>query len=172
MLPAMLKRGVLMAVLLAGLIPLASSALAGAPALRDGGYAPKETWVKHHISASVDLDVINHGTAIRMLGSGLSCDNNGTPPLDQYSGYPMTIQPPHNIPVSKSRHFSFSGTAKVSAYEDQTPFPVTTHFTISGQFAPGTFKPLKTIAVQGTVSDDYCTASTTKHFKLVFDPDA
>jgi hypothetical protein len=43
---------------------------------------------------------------------------------------------------------------------------------ISGQFIRSAIKPLKTIAVQGTVSDDYCVASTPKHFKVVFDPDA
>jgi hypothetical protein len=172
MLPPVLKRSALSAVLMLGLVLPASSALAGGSALRDGGYAPKETWVQHHTSASVDLDVVKRGTAIRVLGSGLSCPNNGQPPLDQYSGITMTIQPPHAIPISKSGHFSFSGTAKVSAYEDQTPVPVTTHFSISGQFVRGTIKPLKTIAVQGTVSDSYCVASTAKHFKLVYDPGA
>jgi hypothetical protein len=172
MLPAVLKRGVLAIVIVLGLTWAASSALAGAPALRDGGYAPKESWVKNHSSASVNLHVVKNGTAIRAIGSGLSCDNNGQPPLDQYGGIPMTIQPPHAIPISKSGHFSFSGTAKVSAYEDQTPVPVTTHYSISGQFVRGTIKPLKTIAVQGTVSDNYCVASTAKHFKLVYDPAA
>jgi hypothetical protein len=172
MLPGVLKRGVLVLVLVLGLTWAASAAFAGAPALHDGTYAPKESWVKNHTSASVDLEVIKHGTAIRAIGSGLSCDNNGQPPLDQYGGIEMTIQPPHAISISKSGHFSFSGTAKVSAYEDQTPFPVTTHYTISGQFIHGTIKPLKTIAVTGAVSDNYCVASTAKHFKLVYDPGA
>lgn len=172
MLPLMPKRGVLLTVLLVGLIAPASSAVAGAPALRDGSYAPKETWVEHHTSASVDLTVIKRGTALAVRGTGLSCPNNGRAPLDQYSNITMTIQPPHTIAISRSRHFSFSGTAKVSAYEDQTPFPVTTHFSISGQFIHSAITPLKTIVVQGTVSDDYCVAATPKHFKLVFDPDA
>jgi hypothetical protein len=72
---------------------------------------------------------------VRFKGSGLACANHGKPKLDQYSGVRMTIQPPHNIPISKSRHFSLGATAKVSDYEDQTPVPVTTHFAISGQFA-------------------------------------
>lgn len=173
MLRFVLRRHLIVVVGLLASAVLAATALASSVARRTGVYAPKETWVVHHSSASVDLTVIDHGKMIRALGSGLSCPNNGKAPLvGSYGNIPFTTQLPHNIPITASGHFSFSGTVKVSSYEDQTPYPITTQFAISGTFTRGTLKPLKTIAVRGRVSSDYCTAATPKTFKLVFDPGA
>ena len=93
----------------------------------------------------------------------------GNAPLQEYSDILFTVLIPHNVTISSSGHFSFSGDVKVSAYEDQTPYPITTHFSISGQFTRGKIKPLKTIAVRGTVTSDYCTAKTPTAFKLTYD---
>ena len=152
-------------------LALAAGAFAAGSGVRKGPYAPHESWVTNHTSASVDLTVGRGGRTIAAKGTGLSCPNNGNAPLvGSYAGIPFTTQLPHSIPISGSGHFSFSGTVKVSAYEDQTAYPITTHFAISGQFNHGTIKPLKTIAVRGKVSSDYCTAKTPGTFKLVLDP--
>ena len=166
-----LRRNLIVVVGLVASAMLVATALAAGTAIRAGVYAPKETWVTHHTSASVDLTVIDHGKMIRAKGSGLSCPNNGKAPLvGSYADIPYTVQLPDNIPITASGHFSFSGAVKVSAYEDQTPSPITTQFSISGRFVKGTVKPLKTIAVRGRVSSDYCTAATPEQYKLVFDP--
>jgi hypothetical protein len=149
---------------------LAATALASGVSVRKGLYAPLARWTSHHTSASVDLQVGPGGKMIDRH-SGLSCSNNGNAPVSgSYSDIEFTTLLPHAIPISKSGHFAFSGTVTVSAYEDQTPYPITTHFAISGQFERGKLKPLKTIEVRGKVSSDYCSADTPKTFKLVFDP--
>jgi hypothetical protein len=146
-----------------------ATALASAPSISGGTYAPSEKWVKNHSSASVDLYVADHGTELRAKGTGFSCFNNGNAPLQEYSDILFTVLLPHNLKISSSGHFSYTGDVKVSAYEDQTPYPITTHFSVSGQFTRGKIKPLKTIAVRGTVTSDYCTAKTPTAFKLIYD---
>jgi hypothetical protein len=170
MLPRVLRRIALLAVGIVASGVLVTAAVASGPSFRNGLYAPLEKWVTHHASASVDLSVIDHGRMIRAKGSGLSCDNNGNDPLGEYSGIEFTTTLPHNIPISASGHFAYSATVKVSSYSDQTPYPIVTKFAINGQLVHGTIKPLKTVAIRGTVSSNYCVASTPKQYKLVFDP--
>ena len=149
-----------------------ASAGAASGGFRVGGYAPHESWVVHHTSASVDLQLIDHGRQIAARGTGLSCPNNGKAPFEQYAGITMTVQLPHAIAVSSSGRFAFHGNVKVSTYEDQTPYPVVTEFSLSGQFVHGTIKPLKTIAVRGKVAASACAGTVPATFKLVYDPAA
>jgi hypothetical protein len=132
---------------------------ASGPAIPVGFYAPSLAQVKAGTSATVNLNVIDHGKKVDNIGAQCDTPANATE-QGLAPGTQIVVEETGALPV-KGRAFSFTGTVTLGPDETGNGSTVTSSLTVNGRFKAAKYVLHKTPAVSGTITAGLCDPATT-----------
>ena len=148
----------------AALLTMAVTAQASGPAIPVGFYGSPLTAVKSGTSATVNLNVIDHGKKVDDIA--VQCDTPAnTTEQGLPSGQQIVVVETGTVPI-KGRRFSFSGTVTLGPDETGNGSTVTSTLTANGKFKSVKYVLRKTVAASGTITAGLCDPTTVSAFTL------